>query len=69
MAKLVHYTCTVQLPGLVDCVCKFMTETLGPMGGATWKAMGLKFDPVMGRCLLHHSNMFGPMSGTSESHG
>ena len=32
MATLVQQTYTVQLPGLVDCVCKFMTERMGPMG-------------------------------------
>ena len=29
------------------------------------EGMGLKFIPVMGRCLLRHSSMFEPMAGTS----
>ena len=44
MATLVHYTYTVPLLGLVDWsaflegVLSTMTETMGPMEGATWKA-------------------------------
>ena len=30
--------------------------------------MGLKFTPVIGRHLLHHSSMLGPMAGTSATH-
>ena len=29
------------------------------------EGMGLKFIPVMGRCLLGHLSMFGPVTGTS----
>ena len=29
------------------------------------EAMGLKFIPVIGRCLLCHSSMFGPLAGAS----
>ena len=40
--------------------CKFMTETKVPMEGAT--GMGLKITPVIWRCLLCHSSMFGPIA-------
>ena len=32
------------------------------------EGMGLKFTLVMGRRLLRHSNMFGLIAGTSETH-
>ena len=44
--------------------CKFMTETMGPYGGHYMEGMGLKFNPVIGKHLLCHSSMFGPMTGT-----
>ena len=33
------------------------------------EGMGLKFTPVLGRRLLRHLSMFGPMAGTSGTHG
>ena len=45
-----------------------MTETMGPMGGHYMEGIGLIFTPVMGRHLLRHSSMFGPMAGTSGAH-
>ena len=32
------------------------------------EGMGLKFIPVIGRRLLCHLSMFGPMAGTSGTH-
>ena len=32
------------------------------------EGMGLKFIPVMARCVLGHLSMFGPMAGTSWTH-
>ena len=32
------------------------------------EGMGLKFTPVIGRDLLCHSSMFGPIAGTSGTH-
>ena len=33
------------------------------------EGMGVKFTPVMGGHLLYHSSVFGPMAGTSGTHG
>ena len=32
------------------------------------EGMGLKFTPVIGRRLLRHLSMFGPMASTSATH-
>ena len=32
------------------------------------EGIGLKFTPVIGRRLLGHLHMFGPMAGTSGTH-
>ena len=40
-----------------------ISETIGPMEG-----MGLKFTPVIVRCVLGSPSMFGPIAGTSWTH-
>ena len=77
MATLVHYTYTVPLPDLIDW-CGFLEQLLPTLqiydwdnethGGRYMESMGLKFTPVIGRRLLYHSSMFGPMDGTSGTH-
>ena len=31
------------------------------------EGVGLRFTQGIGRCLLHHSSLFGPMAGSSET--
>ena len=77
MATLVHYIYIVPLPGLVDWSTSLHRVLLTlsihdwdneTHGGCYMEGMGLKFTPVIGRHLLRHSSMFGPMAGTSGTH-
>ena len=77
MATLVHYTYVVPLPGLVDWsafldqifpTLKIHDLDIGTHGGRYMEGMGLKFTLVIGRRLLCHLSMFGPMAGTFEVH-
>ena len=71
MATLMHYSFTVPLPGLANWSAfleqpyKFTTGTMGPNVGHYMEGMGLKFIPVIVKCLFGTLSMFGPMPGTS----
>ena len=78
MATLIHYTFTLPLSGLVDwsAFLERLLPTLsiqdwdnGTHGGRYMEGMGVKFTPGIGGRLLRHSSVFGPMAGTSGTHG
>ena len=78
MATLIHYTFTLPLSGFVDWSA-FLEQLLptllihdwdnGTHGGRYMEGMGMKFTPGIGGRLLCHSSVFGPMTGTSGTHG
>ena len=75
------YTCTLHIHSAITrlggLVCFSRVSFVDPVNsllrqwdpwGCYMEGMGLKFTPLMGRRLLHHSSMFGPMAGTSGTH-